>query len=381
MAALVASFHLSKKATTMMGVCGLIWALPCVSACGDSCTHEETDLVHLLQRSNAIQNATGEAQRSGWEHDLDYWKRKLPALEAAFERNSRLTGLVAEALEYARQQVELHLANITKNLNSSTLKAMDLLWPGDGYNEAAYGGQFQVLSLLEQHGLLKIHSITGDSGGASSTILSLADKQSSGADVLKYNLIYASQGFSQFAQLWAETSFWEAVYLSVLEDVNSFDRVRQLGRVVCKCGGGPFGIGGTNALFYNFETREQAAKAYYASGDASVYAGFIGTEVLPEAGYCMDGGQPVPQVDSTAYILYYYAFYGQALFFSVDDVVPLFKHGVDETIRLLESSSFLVPSDGWFNGGMQAVPADDWESLRSAWHLYSGKSKFYNITG
>jgi len=357
------------------------FALLLTSALGTSCSHvEEDDEVQLMQIISNT-NRTSEVTSWGhstWPYGLDYWKKKLPDLVAEFEGDARLTGLVSQALDYVRQQVKSHLENITENLHATGIQAVDLLWPGDGYNEAAYGGQFHVLSLLEQQGLVKISSITGASGGACSTILSLADKQFSGADVLKYNLIYANHGFSSFVQSFAETYFWEAVYLSVLDDTASFDRVSQLGRVACKCGGGPFGLGGDNALFYNFETREQAAKAYYSSGDASVQGAFIGTEFYPKAGSCLDGGEPVPLPDSSSHLLYYYAFYGHALSFSVDDVIPLFKHGVDETIRLLESPNLLVPSnDG--QGGMQAVPGADWDSLREAWHLSAGASKFYNI--
>ena len=94
-----------------------------------------------------------------------------------YEKNVN-ESMVVSLLQYAETQLAEHESAIRINLQRLTQPvSLDLLWPGSSFGATACG-QFQVLSLLEQRGVLRIGNIMGASGGATSLAFALADNSS-----------------------------------------------------------------------------------------------------------------------------------------------------------------------------------------------------------
>ena len=101
-----------------------------------------------------------------------------PGSLVQYEKNVN-ESMVASLLQYAETQLAEHESAIRINLQRLTQPvSLDLLWPGSSFGATACGGQFQVLSLLEQRGVLRIGNIMGASGGATSLAFALADNSS-----------------------------------------------------------------------------------------------------------------------------------------------------------------------------------------------------------
>jgi len=121
-------------------------------------------------------------------HSKVYWHRFV---QRAWQLEEELNGdqahqqKISDLLRYAKEQVDAHLPKILQNLQRFGIRALDLLWPGAGYCSVACGGNFEVLTLLQKRGLLKVGKIMGASGGACSTIFALADPDNSSKTLLK----------------------------------------------------------------------------------------------------------------------------------------------------------------------------------------------------
>lgn len=189
-----------------------------------------------------------------------------------------------EVLREAAKQVAGNRSAIMANFRKRGLKLpveVDLIWPGHGYSSISAGGQYEVLSLLEKAGLIKIGRITGASGGAASALLALAGGNTA-EPLLAYYMAYAKwvqegRMSSGVAETLRSTHLWLALYRHALQSDVAFERVRRLAWPVVSCGG--VGTSGYNSVLHNFADREQAVQTFYASGDASVSGMLVGTKI------------------------------------------------------------------------------------------------------
>merc|ERR1712232_1114356 len=86
----------------------------------------------------------------------------------------------------------------------------------------------------------------------------------------------------------------------------------------------------------------------------------MGIPGMDKAGGCADGGSITYFPGHHAALAYYHADYGHTAECDFNCMATLYRNGVDETVRLLISSSLLVPSTTEGHGGMKIVtPGDD----------------------
>lgn len=332
----------------------------------------------LFEACLVLSFVTAQSASNDYDHEVASLAKKVAV-------NSKYIQLTSDLMAYAKVAVETNRSAIQANLADKSLGTVDLIWPGNGFNTPAYGGQYEVLSLLERGGVLGIGKIMGASGGAAGTILSLADDDLSSAALLKYHYVYAESKESSDPQVIAETPLWTAIYQAAIQTDEAFNRVKARGRVACACG-----LSWSNDVFYNFSSREQAAKAYYASGDLSAHGIFLGTWIpdFSKVGTCSDGGSVTYFPDSSGALIYFHAFYGYVTQHpEAAGIEYLFRKGVDDTIKLLTSKELLVEKSKDGNGGMQMVPPgpsgrvgkEEYSALQKKWGLSNGKAYFHDI--
>jgi len=197
---------------------------------------------------------------------------------------------VEELMAYAEAKVKAQLPAL--KVNVARLRAtlgvpelvLDTLWPGASFTSVACGGQFEVLSLLESQGSLRLGNQMGASGGATSTLFSLSDNNHSSRTLLRSYDISAQfvkgHPLSPGSALLEQPAFWKSQYLYTLQDPAAFDRVcRQRGYVSLTAGKiHPIALNNQYVLS-NFTSRQQCADAFFASGEASVRGGTEGDTI------------------------------------------------------------------------------------------------------
>mmetsp|Transcript_83119 Transcript_83119/g.144413 ORF Transcript_83119/g.144413 Transcript_83119/m.144413 type:complete len:395 (-) Transcript_83119:97-1281(-) len=312
-------------------------------------------------------------------------RTSLQSLAAAVQNDPKCKELTEKLLKYAQDELSKNINDIVSNLNKLAPAAaapaaetgtprsrgcfslcmpeppkqkpppaleVDILWPGAGYNSVCCGGNFEVMSLLEKQGLVKVHDVCGASGGACSTILALADSANSSRTLIFYYMVYAKWAeISWDMQVWQATSLWPDIYRKCVEDDGAFARVSKRGYAACAAGK-TF----KNVVMHNFKSKDQVVVAFQASGEASVTGAARGLQIdsaTDKVGNFSDGGNVCPFPGRTRKVLYYHTFYGYALKCNLETIEILYKKGVDETIRLLKSENLHIATNNTYLQGME----------------------------
>lgn len=298
-----------------------------------------------------------------WHTHVKHLNNLTGQLASDDDHQRRVDGL----LKYAKEQVDKHLAGIRSNLSRLHVKALDLLWPGAGYSSVACGGNFEVLTLLEKQGVLKVCRIMGASGGACSALLALADPNNSSKTLLQcYERFARYKEVSWDQEIMRSSPLWAAIYFDAIKTDEAFQRVCERGYVAV-WSGRKGSLAYQNHVLHDYENREQCAMVFQASGEmsASMMMGHRVKGVSDSIGNLCDGGSVTPFLDSQTPLLLYSTFYGYEKSMSgyvttctVDSIGVLFKAGVDDTIKLLLSDDLWVGRDQYGNGGMTIVRPD-----------------------
>lgn len=247
----------------------------------------------------------------------------------------------------AEETFDAHADEIITNLQRNGIDTLDLAWPGTGFNQAAYGGQWQVMTALERRGGVRVRNVIGASGGASSAVLALADNDRSARMMMD----------TVMSSWWAfvTTTLEYNAYWAAMQSGN-WNAVRNYGYAALKCDSPALPV---IFVLHNFVNQDQAAKAFAASGD--IPSSFLGN------GYnlggnlrgCHDGGQ-LMGMDSTP-LLFFNTNYGKNDECNRACAIDLFKRGVQATINVLRSPDLQVTVNGAV-GGSAAIqkPRGHW---------------------
>jgi hypothetical protein len=266
-------------------------------------------------------------------------------------------------LNCARRTVAMHSKTIQANLAKKGISVIDLAWPGTGYNTAACGGQFEVLTALEKSTKQRVvGKIMGASGGASGAVSALSDAGRSAKTLLnvQYHFVHLleTQGL-----VWTGDEIKR--YKADMDRQNTFSQVKASGyAALLQSSDTSF-----STMVYNFASSAQAARAFAASG------AFVSTTV-PGLGGCHDGAHVCGVAGSRNALLYYNTDYGYHASISHRDVALLFKLGVKDTITMLLEPSLW--QDRGSTGGSMGILKPD----RRGWTLdqyESAASGFWNI--
>lgn len=241
-------------------------------------------------------------------------------------------------LKCADDTVALYGSKMASNLYSNSISRLDLAWPGVGYNQAAYGGMWQVMKTLErEYSGPQVQNIVGASGGASSALLALVDSQGSAStmvDVLMSSLWQSGVGTSGEYDKYKEllsTGNWAAVknhgYAAMVCDSKS----------------------SVMAIVHDFRDKDQAAKAFAASGDVPSMVTGLGYNMGGAWTGCHDGSGLMGISNP---LMYFNADYGHAGSCDKACVAELFKKAVKATVGAALSPNLQIGSGG---GGSIAV--------------------------
>lgn len=256
-------------------------------------------------------------------------------------------------LDYAAEQVTKALPEIRDNLKTLGLEGFDMVWPGDGFNGVAYGGLCEVLSQLEKVGVTKVGKRMGASGGAASTILTMAKDSDLFLKLYQvYELYYNGHPERVAQEMVRDTGLTAAIYAEAVRDDVAFLNAQQNAMIVSKCGG-------TNTIYHGFQHRTQLVAAGYSSGDASLGGAAIGTVIngsQSDVGHCCDGGGVTAFPQEVASVNFGVLLY-QTPWVSVsqptkESIDALFRAGVDNAIATLQSPDLRASAQG---GSMLAV--------------------------
>jgi len=273
-------------------------------------------------------------------------------------------------LSYAAEQVALHQQAIKENMVKHGVQLVDSIYPGDGYNSVAYGGSYEVLTLLEKEGILKVGSIMGASGGAASAFLALSD--TSAKKLLKYYMIYSLfLSKSWDLQLLRTSKVWDFMYEHAISDEESFKRVQERGYAVTKCGirhylplGSPTKY---NLVLHNCTSVKQCVESFAASGAFGIEPYTKGASIDGVSewfGTCSDAAAVTYFPKSSGSLLYYGSFYGHVSDCTLDSIDELFRNGVDATIATLISDQLTGREEDTMQLVPKVTPAD-FEDLKN----------------
>jgi len=248
---------------------------------------------------------------------------------------------------YASEQVKAALPKISANLKVVGVDGFDMVWPGDGFNGVAYGGLYEVLAQLQEAAVTKVGKRMGASGGAASTILTMADSDLFLKLYQVYELYYKGRPDRLAEEAIRDTGVTAAIYAEAVRDDAAFSRAQQNALTVSSC------TQGKNTLYRGFQTRVELVAAGYSSGDASLGGETIGTIVngtSTHVGHCCDGGgvtvfPPDAASKNFAVLLYQtpWVSVSQPTDSSID---RLFRAGVDNAIAALQSPSLSASASG-----------------------------------
>jgi len=255
--------------------------------------------------------------------------------------------------KYAKDQVAASLDDIKANLEKVGIKGFDFVWPGDGYAALAYGGLWAAVKELEKVGVSKVGNRAGASGGACSTILTMADNLDLFLRLYQVYQLYFDgvEGAARLAkELVRDTRLTAAIYAEATRDDIAFANAQKQTFIMSHCSKSG------NTMFHGFQTHEQLVAAGFSSGDASLGGATFGTvvkgtEVQGDIGHCMDGGQvtvfPADVANKDFAVMLYSTTFNDASHPTATSIPTLFKSGVDTAIAALKSPSLAAKgSDG-----------------------------------
>jgi hypothetical protein len=244
----------------------------------------------------------------------------------------------ADLAKYVNDQVSAALSEIHDNLQNLGIEGFDTVWPGDGFNGVAYGGLYAVLVQLEKAGVSRVGKRMGASGGAASTILTMANIESFLIFYQVYQLYYQGHPERILAEAFRDTSVTSAIYAEATKDPSSFKRAQLDALIVSKCSSSG------NTIFRGFRTLTQLVAAGYSSGDVSLGGFALGT-IVPgtDVGHCADGGHvtvfPAEVASKNFGLLLYNTPVVSTSHPTGSSIDKLFRAGVDDAIAALKSSN------------------------------------------
>lgn len=309
---------------------------------------------------------------------------------------------VDELMLYAETKVQVQLLAIQANVAAlqrrvgSSELVLDLLWPGASFTSVACGGQFEVLSLLQKQGLLRVGNLMGASGGSTSMLFALSDSNQSSRTLLRSYDVSAQfvkeHPFSPGSALLEQPAFWKTQYEYLLQSDQAFERLKQQGHVSLTAGKiRPVALKNQYVL-YNFTSKQQCADSIFASGEASVKGGAEGDTVeglTVKIGTAEDGGSltaflstsSAAEARSRNPAVYFHTFYDDKF---LVDVTPatidyLFKRGVDDTLKMLLSPDFILKPDAKKQGGMVIAMNGTYHEFATFGYKFARKATFLDI--
>jgi len=283
----------------------------------------------------------------------------------------------------ANEAVNTHINTIMQNLQANSVHNLDLLWPGTGFNEAAYAGNWEVLSLIQKRfpRRFRIGRIMGASGGSSSAIMALSDRDSSARTMVDGLLKMAAIIRDEWRQV--TTADEIRIYEDAMARQGTFNRVKTMGFTAVWSTKFPL----KTTYIHNFAGPRQAAQAFAVSGNVFGWtSGGYSTSVNGLDGSvcpCQDGGiiQPVPGSQNS--VLFYNTAYGKEASITDQQVSQMFVDGVDATIEMLLKRNLWNPKQDFFGNvvaGAMGIknPVNQW-NVRTTWSAALYQSLFYNI--
>jgi len=269
--------------------------------------------------------------------------------------------MVEEMRQYANSKLANHEAAIKLNLQRLVQPvSLDLLWPGSSFGAVACGGQLEVLSLLEQRGLLKIGNVMGASGGATSAAFALADNSSSRTLLRSYDVSaqYLKDHPEYFGTVLIEQpAFFHGQYMYALQSAESFARAKERGYISLTARKPSSWGSNSQWVLNNFTSTQQFADAVFASGEASAKGALAGDSIAHLADrlvHAEDGGSLAEFPNAAGPAVYYHTIFAFKYLVTItpDTIRYLYTRGVDDTIQMLLSKDFLVTKDSSGYGGM-----------------------------
>jgi len=246
---------------------------------------------------------------------------------------------VQDSLDYARSQADLNWHAMRNNIRHQfhgSAPTIDLLWPGNGFDQAQYAGNYAVLKYLESHGVLKVGRVMGGSGGATAALLALASEET-GVDAARLMTesfgdqaddpgFYAleKEYLARISDGWGELkgTITEDLYVAVVADLSSY----------------------TKTVVYNLQNPTQAAQAVLGSGGTHYTIDIPGVECI---GATFDGGIMSAFETNQRPTIYVAAWNGGAMGCDRSCIKANFMKGVENTIAMLRSKSLVAPISSW----------------------------------
>lgn len=282
-------------------------------------------------------------------------------------------------LRYAKDQLEMALPRIRANFSlpgNNKMKGLDLVMPGNGYNDIAYGGMVEVLNLLEltprdadaptpadseensripEEPFLQIGKRMGASGGATMALWSAAMDMDRVLQLHQVWQLFFLKNRGAFLRAYlAQPAILATAYAESLRSDADWERARQNVVIIARCGRNWFEW--KNTFFRNFQTKEQLVQTVYASDDVSIRGAVVGSSIdsftTTTGESCCDGGQVglLPADDrftparENFGLLHYNVLPGgglknfaQASYPTKESIEYLFKAGVDTVLKALQS--------------------------------------------
>jgi len=271
---------------------------------------------------------------------------------------------VKSSLDYAVEQVDQNLAAIKANIKTNFASGpptIDLLWPGNGYDQAGYAGQYAVLKYLESKNVLKVGRIMGSSGGATAGLLALASEETGVKAAQKMLESFGIQGDMTLADnLDMENKKLRKEYLARITNAKgklTGTVERDLYCAVYYQPDDPL-LGESEAeqgevVLYNIQTPELAAEATIASGGTHFITKLPGTLkcIAPDLENkhqgVRDGGLMTAFNGELNPTIYYLAWEGNVLSCDRGCINTVSNVAVDNTISLLTSPNLVVSPSSW----------------------------------
>ena len=315
-----------------------------------------------------------------------------PVHELAYAKLAAACGVSVTAAAAAEdcgliRQMRAYAADAFEKVGATRVPrgaSVDLIFPGAAYFSVACGGFWDV---LERH--MAVNSSAGASGGACSSFMLLAG----GCDMMLMGyLLYArSQGTSSLGRFWSGavqavrvTLFWQKLYQYVLSRSDAaWEAVRTKGYVAVASRPVRLGVlgegslllrrspeeysaAGDNWIFHNFAQKEEAVRAYVATGEFTVSGLSSGVRVLQDVTgfacsndqnswtvpktFCDGAAAAVRPSDHAIYAAYFKTFFAthqaDVAFCTPASIARLYKAGVNVALSLLQSADGVGSLDG-----------------------------------
>jgi len=265
--------------------------------------------------------------------------------------STEMTQQRAMLQQYAKDQIQAASADIKVNLGKLGIDGFDTVWPGDGYAGVAYGGLWAALLQLQSAGIAKVGNRVGASGGAASTIFTMAGDVDLFLKMYQVYCLYFDGHPDRVArETVRDTGLTSAIYAEATRHDAAFANAQKEAFIASLCS--PDWVYPKPTIFRGFQSHEQLVAAGYSSGDASAGGVTVGTVVKgTNIGSCCDGGSvtafPADAANKNYAVLRYHTTLDGVAYPTPDSVSKLFKAGVETAISTLKSPTLRANgSDG-----------------------------------